>query len=412
MKKKIFVIGPVLSQSGYGEQSRFALRALRSKEDIFDIYIQPINWGETGWKWEDNEFRRWMDERIAITAQSVAEKVLQPDMSLQITIPNEFKKIAPINLGYTAGIETNRVAPIWLEKGNEMDKILVVSEHAKTTYVETVATAENTQTGEEFPYRLEVPVEVVHERTQKAEPEEIPNFELKNNFNFLIVSQMGPRKNMENAIRWWVEEFIDQKVGLVVKTAFKGSSQIDREFTQKYFKKLLEPYPNRKCTVSILHGDLTDGQMAWLYRHEKIKSIVNIAHGEGFGLPLFEAAEAALPIITIPWGGQQDFLIHGGKEYFQPVEFTVQPIQQEAVWDGVLDKTSMWAYADQGSYKMALRKMKKSWKSAKKRAEKLKPLVEEKFSKEKLYENFCNAIYEPSDEELSWAQELSKIEIL
>jgi len=412
MKKKIFVIGPVLSQSGYGEQSRFALRALRSKEDIFDIYIQPINWGETGWKWEDNEFRRWMDERIAITAQSVAEKVLQPDISLQITIPNEFKKIAPINLGYTAGIETNRVAPIWLEKGNEMDKILVVSEHAKTTYVETVATAENTQTGEEFPYRLEVPVEVVHERTQKAEPEEIPNFELKNNFNFLIVSQMGPRKNMENAIRWWVEEFIDQKVGLVVKTAFKGSSQIDREFTQKYFKKLLESYPNRKCTVSILHGDLTDGQMAWLYRHEKIKSIVNIAHGEGFGLPLFEAAEAALPIITIPWGGQQDFLIHGGKEYFQPVEFAVQPIQQEAVWDGVLDKTSMWAYADQGSYKMALRKMKKSWKSAKKRAEKLKPLVEEKFSKEKLYENFCNAIYEPSDEELSWAQQLSKIEIL
>tara|TARA_B100000131_G_scaffold157475_1_gene152739 strand:+ start:2237 stop:3475 length:1239 start_codon:yes stop_codon:yes gene_type:complete len=412
MKKKIFVIGPVLSQSGYGEQSRFALRALRSKEDIFDIYIQPINWGETGWKWEDNEFRRWMDERIAITAQSVAEKVLQPDISLQITIPNEFKKIAPINLGYTAGIETNRVAPIWLEKGNEMDKILVVSEHAKTTYVETVATAENTQTGEEFPYRLEVPVEVVHERTQKAEPEEIPNFELKNNFNFLIVSQMGPRKNMENAIRWWVEEFIDQKVGLVVKTAFKGSSQIDREFTQKYFKKLLESYPNRKCTVSILHGDLTDGQMAWLYRHEKIKSIVNIAHGEGFGLPLFEAAEAALPIITIPWGGQQDFLIHGGKEYFQPVEFTVQPIQQEAVWDGVLDKTSMWAFAEQGSYKMSLRKIKKSWKSAKKRAEKLKDIVEEKFSKEKLYENFCNAIYEPSDEELSWAQQLSKIEIL
>ena len=44
MKKKIFVRGPVLSQSGYGEQSRFALRALRSREDLFDVYIQPINW--------------------------------------------------------------------------------------------------------------------------------------------------------------------------------------------------------------------------------------------------------------------------------------------------------------------------------------------------------------------------------
>ena len=32
---------------------------------------------------------------------------------------------------------------------------------------------------------------------------------------------MGPRKNMENAVKWWVEEFIDQKVGLVIKTNFK-----------------------------------------------------------------------------------------------------------------------------------------------------------------------------------------------
>ena len=49
MKNKILLKGPVLSQSGYGEQARFALRALRSREDIFDIYIVPIAWGKTGW---------------------------------------------------------------------------------------------------------------------------------------------------------------------------------------------------------------------------------------------------------------------------------------------------------------------------------------------------------------------------
>ena len=67
MKKKIFVRGPVLSQSGYGEQSRFALRALRSQEDLFDIYIQPIRWGQTGWIWEESEFRQWIDQRILET---------------------------------------------------------------------------------------------------------------------------------------------------------------------------------------------------------------------------------------------------------------------------------------------------------------------------------------------------------
>ena len=41
MKQKILVKGPVLSQSGYGEQARFALRALRSRADIFDVYVLP-----------------------------------------------------------------------------------------------------------------------------------------------------------------------------------------------------------------------------------------------------------------------------------------------------------------------------------------------------------------------------------
>ena len=147
MKKKIFVRGPVLSQSGYGEQSRFALRALRSREDLFDIYIQPTPWGQTGWVWENSEFRQWIDERISITATLIQQKQIQPDISLQITIPNEFQKICPVNIGYTAGIETTKVAPEWLQKGNDMDKILVVSQHAKDSYVNTVAQAKNFSDG-------------------------------------------------------------------------------------------------------------------------------------------------------------------------------------------------------------------------------------------------------------------------
>ena len=93
MKKKIFVRGPVLSQSGYGEQSRFALRALRSRQDLFEIYIQPINWGQTGWIWQEDEFRKWMDDRILETQILIQQQQLQPDISLQITIPNEFQKL-------------------------------------------------------------------------------------------------------------------------------------------------------------------------------------------------------------------------------------------------------------------------------------------------------------------------------
>ena len=285
MKKKIFVRGPVLSQSGYGEQARFALRCLKSREDLFDIYINPIPWGQTGWIWEDNEFRDWMDARISLTSELVAQKQMVPDMSLQITIPNEFQKLAPLNYGYTAGIETTNVAPNWLVKANEMDGMIVISEFAKSGFTDTVATAQNQETGEEFPYALETDITAVNYAIRDIEPEPIPNFKLDKNFNFLVVSQMGPRKNMENTLQWWVEEFIDQDVGLIVKTNFKGSSYIDREHTFAYLKKLLEKYPNRKCSVKLLHGDLSEGQMVSLYNHKKIKAFINIAHGEGFGNP-------------------------------------------------------------------------------------------------------------------------------
>ncbi len=412
MKKKIFVRGPVLSQSGYGEQARFALRCLRSKEDLFDIYISPTNWGQTGWIWEDNEFRRWMDERIAQTSDLVTQQQLQPDMSLQITIPNEFQKLAPLNYGYTAGIECTNVSPGWLVKGNEMDGMIVISEFAKTGFTETIATMQNQETGEELPYKLETDITAVNYATRNIEPEEIPNFELDHDFNFLVVSQMGPRKNMENTLLWWVEEFIDQEVGLIVKTSFKGNSQIDREFTHDYLKKLLEKYPDRKCSVKLLHGDLSEGQMVSLYNHEKIKAFVNIAHGEGFGLPLFEAAQAALPIVTIGWGGQLDFLEHNKKKYFTEVDYQLQPIQREAIWKGVLEEGTSWAFADQGSYKMCLRKIRRDWDSAKKQAEELKVIITEQFTEERQYEQFCNAIYNPSEEEKEWMSELSKIEVL
>lgn len=393
MKKKIFVRGPVLSQSGYGEQSRFALRALRSREDLFDIYIQPIPWGKTGWVWETSDFRDWMDEKIAQTQALIQAKQFQPDMSLQITIPNEFQKVCNVNIGYTAGIETDRVDPTWLQKGNEqVNKILVVSQHAKDTYINTFVEARNNQTGEIIDYKLQTPVEVVWESTPRAESEAIEGFDLPYDFNFLMVSQISPRKNFVNALKWWVEEFIDQEVGLLIKSNIKCNSEMDFETFHKSVKNILSSYPERKCKVHLLHGDLSAGQMTGLYTHPKIKAIINIAHGEGFGLPLFEAAREGLPVISIGWSGQLDFLTHEDKDYYQKVDFSLQQVQPEVVWNGVIRHDSQWAYADQGSYKMALRRTHKTWHKAKETAEKLKKINEERFADFKLYKLFIDSV--------------------
>ena len=155
--------------------------------------------------------RRWIDQAIEKTIGFVQQGG-QFDMSLQVTIPNEFEKIAPVNIGYTAGIETTRVAHQWISKGNEMDKILVISSHSKNTFEQTVYEGVNEQTGESIHLRLNTPIDVINYPVKFHD--DLPDLQLKfdYDYNFLTIAQFGPRKNLPNTIKWFVEEFENEEV--------------------------------------------------------------------------------------------------------------------------------------------------------------------------------------------------------
>jgi hypothetical protein len=74
------------------------------------------------------------------------------------------------------------------------------------------------------------------------------------------------------------------------------------------------------------------------------------------------------------------------------VKHELGPVQQQAVWEGVIQADSQWAYADQGSYKMALRMMFKKHDEFVKQAEELQDHVDTKFRDEVLFEGFCESI--------------------
>ena len=397
MRKKIIVKGPVLSQSGYGEQSRFALRALRAHEDEFDIFILPTEWGATGWIYEDTEEKRWFDFIINKTNHALQNKV-PFDISLQITIPNEWERIAPINIGYTAGIESDKIDPVWIEKTAIMDKVIVVSNHAKQGFDNT-AWKGSDKDGKSVTLKNKVPVETVNYCSRKYDTEEI-NLNLEYDFNFLCVAQWGPRKNMINTVKWFVEECIDREVGLVLKSNIRKNNVMDRIETEKRIKSVLNEFPDRKCKVYLLHGDMKKEELAALYEHPQIKSLITLTHGEGFGLPIFEAACHGLPIIAPDWGGQCDFLympMKSGKKtknkaMFSKINYTIAPIQEFAHWEGVLHPASNWCYPDHGSFKIRLRDMQKNHAKHLKNATKLQKHIIKEFAPDKQYKKFADSI--------------------
>ena len=402
--KKVYIKGPFLTQSGYGHHARTVIRALKTREDLFDIYLQPITWGKTSWLWQDDEERKWIDSTLEKTIAYTNKGKGQPffDMSIQITIPNEWEKIASYNIGVTAGIETTKISPQWIEKSTIVDKILTISKHSKDGFVNTVYEATRDDTGEKVEFKCQKPVEYISYPVRKFDPVEL-DLNLTTDFNFLVVAQVGPRKNIEQTIKCFIEQFRNEEnVGLVIKANMAKNSLIDRINSANLIKQSVANFGEKKCKIYLLHGFLNDNEMASLYTHPKIKAIVSATHGEGFGLPLFESAYYGLPVIATDWSGHLDFLYKPikqkngkirNKHLFSRISYTLGPVEENAVWEGVLVKESMWAYPEEGSIKMNLEEIYKDHGRFKKRAKELQKWICGEFTEERAYKKYVKSIY-------------------
>jgi len=408
MKPKILVRGPCLTQSGYGEHTRMIIRALRTREADYDIFVVPVGWGQTGWQHEDTEERKWFDKIINKTKMAIANKVVF-DVSLQVSIPNEWQQLAPINVGVTAGIETTKVAYPWIEVGNNMDKIIITSQHSKNVYTDTVYNATSPD-GVEVQMRLNTPVEVISYPAKGVKEKPLP-IKLKHDFNYIFVGQWGPRKNIDNMIKWWLEENWSEQVGLVLKVSHAKNNLYDKKHTMRRIKSIcdsmsLDP-EDRECKVYLIHGDLTEQEMNALYNHKKIKCMVSITHGEGYGLPLFDFAQTGKPIVATEWSGHLDFLTSKNEKgkmtnHFLPVSYSMVPIPDHVVWDNVLIQGSMWAEPHEGSFKHRIRQVRKNKKWIERSQKNVERLMKD-FSEEKIYSQVCNVI----DDCMNKTQDLS-----
>jgi len=416
MRKKVLLVGPILTQSGYGEHARTIFRALKDRADLFDLYVNPVNWGATSWLSEDNDERRYLDFLINKTFAYMQQR-LPFDLTVMVTIPTEWQqyRAAPENIGVCAGIESDKVSPHWINAANNfVDKVVVPSSFSKDIFINTTWDIKD-QNGVEKAMAVYKPVEYVNFAVEKefVNPSDYLHKDLKfkHDFNFLCVAQWGPRKNIKNTIKHFLEEFKDDEVGLVLKLTIKDGSTIDYYETQKRISKLLSEYEDRKCSVELVHGTLSKEEMSSLLTHPQIKAMVNFGHGEGFGLPLFEAASVGLPVITHDWGGQKDFLYAPKKNkkgaeklrtHFTKVSYDLKPIQEEAVWDGVLERGTSWAFPHLGSCQIAMRDCFDNHGLYAGQAKRLKKWVLEEFSQEKINQKIVDLIQSDNSDDLGF----------
>ena len=405
MKKRILLKAPILTQSGYGEHSRFVFRALKEREDLFDIYIEPLEWGKTGWIWEDSEERKDIDlciGKFLHLMQSQEQNAFQ--ICVYVDLPSAWKRLAPLTIGVTAGIETDSISPSWLNPCfTEVDKIIVPSEFSKQGFLNALDKYKDIF-GEQvknnlsqFKNQLDSKISVIGFPIKEYNLTDL-NLNFETDFNFLLVAQWGPRKDIEGTIRNFLQEFKNNSdVGLVIKTNIVRNSVPDRYHTKKRIQAIKNEVPEAKCKIYLLHGELTNDEIHSLYNNDKIKAMINFGHGEGFGLPLFEAAYCGVPVITHDFGGQKDFLyanVNGKKKsLFTKIPYEVRPIQSDAVWVGVTEPDSEWAYIKPIAAKSSMRECYKDHGRFKGQAKKLKEYLLSK-DKNESYTKIVSALAE------------------
>tara|TARA_B100000427_G_scaffold329728_2_gene347334 strand:- start:816 stop:2345 length:1530 start_codon:yes stop_codon:yes gene_type:complete len=220
---------------------------------------------------------------------------------------------------------------------------------------------------------------VVPYPVKNLKPKQI-NLQIETEFNFLSIALDGPRKNLENLVTWFMEEFEKDNVGLILKTGRSSGSIIDRDHTIRKLTKIVSRYQNHKCKLYLLHGDLTEEEIHSLYLRDDIHAYVTTTCGEGFGLPIFEAVYSGLPVIATDWSGHLDFLSAPyktskkikTKKLFSRIDFDLQEIPHTAAWDGIVPKESRWAYAREHSFKTKTRKVYRDYGIFRKWAQALK----------------------------------------
>jgi hypothetical protein len=422
MNKPVFVIScPIDTYSGYGARSRDIVKAI-IELDKYDVKVLPQRWGSTPMNFiENNPEWGFLKNHLLVSPQLPA----QPEIWMQITVPNEFQPIGKYNIGCTAGIETTIAPAEWVEGCGKMDLILGSSEHTIKILKESKFEKRDQQTNQtvgvvEWKGNSEIIFEGANTEIYKPVKSTFDLSNIKEDFAYLFVGHwmqgaLGEdRKNVGLLVKAFYETFKNKskKPALILKTSTVGSSYMDRDELIKRIKMIKDTVKSSNLpNVYLLHGEFTDIEMNEIYNHSKIKAMVNLTKGEGFGRPLLEFSLTNKPIITTNWSGHTDYL---NSEFVTLLPGNLNKVHPSAA-NNMLLAEAEWFNVDYGQAGYYLKDMFENYKGYAENAKRQGFQSRTKFSfdamKDKLGEVFTNRIPEFPKQVPLQLPKLKKIEL-
>ena len=329
----VHIKGPLLSISGYGVHARQICRW--AFDQNFHVTTDITRWGNTPWYTDRNE----CDGLINKIMEASSPITSKPDVSFQVMLPNEWQPtLAKKNFGISAIVESDVCSKNWVEACQRMDHVIVPSEFAKRCLVNSGLKSKRVTV---------IPESFIDSCTKDPIPLDI-SFQTQE--NYLMFGQMSgdyetDRKNTAVTMALFCDLFKDNPdVGLIVKTNSGSNSSVDRQQTRLQLKSVLKqvrqgPFPK----VYFLHGYLNEKEVSSLYKHPKVKGLISLTHGEGFGLPLLEAAACGLPVCATNWSAHTEFLNLGS---WTKVRGRLEPVPQRKIDGNIWVQGSKWANPD------------------------------------------------------------------
>jgi glycosyltransferase involved in cell wall biosynthesis len=423
MNKPLFIISSAFdTYSGYGARSRDLIKAI-VESDKYEVKLLSQRWGNTPFGFcEDNKEWGFLNKLVLPNNQLPK----QPEVWMQISVPNEFQPVGKYNIGCTAGIETTICPPDFIEGVNRMNLTLVSSEHAKKVFQDSKYEKRNQQTNQvEGIVELQKPIEVLFEGANLDIYKVLDkpcslDIKIKESFAYLFVGHwiqgdLGEdRKNVGLLIKAFYETFKNKanKPALILKTSQVGSSYVDREEILKKIKLIKKTVNSTNLpNIYLLHGEFTDEEMNEIYNHSKVKAMINITKGEGFGRPLLEFTLTKKPLITTGWSGHLDFL---NPEFTTLIGGQLTDVHPSAANQFIL-KEAQWFSPDPGQIGFYLKDVFENYKNytdgAKRQAHYSKTNFSWDKMKEKTEELFTKYIPEFPKQMALKLPQLKKIEL-